>query len=169
MIEAYKSEVLPLWGNGRRFNPIGVNNNKCIFRIFRFCFPFATKHPIIMPRKSKRQREFEEKKQTIYQASDELGQPYEEDRLFAILCVCGYPAAKAYRLAYPHSQASVSSSAVLASRRLKEPAVQEILNAIGGSYWCGLIYLKDGIIKERWRRWPSYCPPRKDRIEPDEK
>lgn len=122
-----------------------------------------------MPRKSKRQREFEEKKQTIYQASDELGQPYEEDRLFAILCVCGYPAAKAYRLAYPHSQASVSSSAVLASRRLKEPAVQEILNAIGGSYWWGLIYLKDGIIKERRRRWPSYCPPRKDRIEPDEK
>ena len=45
MIEAYKSEVLPLWGNGRRFNPYGVNNNKCIFRIFRSCFPFATKTP----------------------------------------------------------------------------------------------------------------------------
>lgn len=121
-----------------------------------------------MPRKSKKQLEFEEYKETIYQASNECGQPYEEDRLFAVLMVCGYPAAKAYRIAYPHSQASVASSAVLASRRLKEPAVQRVLNGIGYSYWHGHIYLKDGKIMERRRRWPKYLNPRKDRIEPDE-
>lgn len=130
-----------------------------------------------MGRKSKKQLEeeayFEANKETIYQASRNPYGPfgnrnlkYEEDKLFAILVLVGYPAAKAYRLAYPQSKATLQSSAALASRKLHEPEVQGVLNKICGSYWSGCLYLNDGVCKEKNRKWPKWLSKRKNKIEP---
>lgn len=131
-----------------------------------------------MGRKSKRQLEeeayFEANKETIYQVSRNPYGPcgnrnwkYEEDKLFAILVLVGYPAAKAYRLAYPQSKATLQSSAALASRKLHDPAIQEILRTICDSYWENCLYLNDGVCQEKSRKRPKWMLPRCNKITPD--
>lgn len=119
-----------------------------------------------MPRKSKEEVFFEAHKQTIYEAAKGRDKDYLEDRLFAVLLVCGYPAAQAYRLAYPQSNASLQSSAALACRRVKEPYIQEILSRISNSYWDGFIMLNDRVCVEKSRRRPAYRGKRKNKIDP---
>lgn len=89
-----------------------------------------------------------------------------EDRLFCVLLLCGYPAAAAYRAAYPTS-ASVASSAVLASRKLHEPLIQELLALINDCYWDGSIILKTDCYKGKAKRWPKWMPPKKKNLDPN--
>lgn len=127
-----------------------------------------------MARKSKRQIEeeeaFEKHKSTIYQAAKDKdwAVDFEEDRLFAVLCVCGYPAAEAYRIAYPNSRASVSSSAVLASRRLREPGVQSLIACIIRDFENGYLTINTTCNKGKGRRSrrPRWMPPAKKSFDP---
>lgn len=133
-----------------------------------------------MARKSKRQIEeeanFEAHKQTIYAAARStygfhdrrvMGRVlYEEDMLFAVLVLCGYPHSRAYRAAYPQSRATLQSSAALASRKLREPGIQRILKEICDTYWDGLLYLNDGVCQEQSRKRPKWMPPRRNKITP---
>lgn len=127
-----------------------------------------------MARKSKRQieeeEEFENHKATIYQAAkgNTWSVDFEEDRLFAVLCVCGYPAAEAYRIAYPDSRASVTSSAVLASRRLREPSVQQLIINLIKSFENGFLTINTACNKEKGRRSkrPRWLPPAKKSFDP---
>lgn len=121
-----------------------------------------------MPRKSKAELDFEVHKQTIYQAANSYySPPYEEDKLFAILVLCGYPGATAYRLAYPQSTATNQSAAALASRRLREPYMQQILNRVAQSYWSGYICLNDKHCSDKRRRYPAWNGKRKNKIDPN--
>lgn len=133
-----------------------------------------------MARKSKRQIEeeanFESHKRTIYSAARDtygfhdrrvMGRVlYEEDMLFAVLVLCGYPHSRAYRAAYPQSKATLQSSAALASRRLREPHIQRILKAVGDKYWDGLLFLCDEACQEAYRKRPKWKPPRRNKITP---
>lgn len=122
-----------------------------------------------MGRKSKRQieaeEEFEKNKFTIYQAAkgDYRSADYEEDRVFAVLAVCGYPAAAAYRIAYADSRASAASSAVLASRRLREDGVQQLISNLIEMFEHGFLTINTSCRKGKRRRsWGSwYKPPKK--------
>lgn len=119
-----------------------------------------------MPRKSKEQQYFESHKQTIYQRlNDGLHSPdyYEEDKLFVVLLLAGYSAAAAYRIAYP-SKATMQSSAVLASRRIREPQIQKLLSNVLDSADDGLLYLCKKGFKGK-RRWPSWKGKRVDNID----
>ena len=49
-----------------------------------------------------------------------------EDKLFGCLLFCGYPANRAYQIAYP-TKADANSSAAMASRRKDSWAVQSVL------------------------------------------
>lgn len=121
-----------------------------------------------MRRKSKRQKEEEEEEdfQTIYQAmNDVFPRMFMEDKMFAVLVACGFPSALAFRLANPSSTASGSSSAVLASRKLAEPKVQQFIQMIMDCYWNGLLVLNTQCLKHPRRRceWES---PKEKRLIP---
>ena len=49
-----------------------------------------------------------------------------EERLFACLLVCGYPANRAYQIAYP-TKADANSAAAMASRKVNSWAIQQVL------------------------------------------
>lgn len=116
-----------------------------------------------MGRKKKIVKEFEANRTYINQCA-----PYfasEEEKLFACLLVCGYSSAHAYRISHPESKASVSSSAVLGSRLLREGGVQTTLRLIIEAYWDGFLSLKEDMYRERRKR-RSWEPPKKKRITP---
>lgn len=72
--------------------------------------------------------------------------------LFAILIVCGFSASDAYRCVYP-TLASNSSVASLASRKIREEKVQELLFGIRKHYWQGDLRLRDDFpckIRQSW-------------------
>ncbi len=125
-----------------------------------------------MARKSKKQVEddelFEKYKATIYQAAkdDYFSVSYEEDRLFAILSICGYPAATAYRIAYPKSKASQASSAVLASRRLQEPEVQQFILSMINKFYDGYLTINTACYKGKQYRRPAWKNPAKKNFDP---
>lgn len=103
---------------------------------------------------------------TIYEAaSDIVGEICQEDRLFAALIVSGFPANRAYLLAYD-SNATTNSASSLACRKLQDEGVQRILNRIGRSYWGGDIRLNDRHCREKRKRWPSYLGRRQNKLEP---
>lgn len=116
-----------------------------------------------MPRKSKKEIEFEERKVTLYEAAAPTrDKPFAEDRLFCVLIVAGYTGAAAYKIAYS-DRATVSSAAALASRKLREPEIQRILNDISRPYWDGLLCLNDKHFTEKRRSW---LPKKKKNITP---
>lgn len=125
-----------------------------------------------MSRKTKRQIEeealFEKNKSTIYQAAkeDRFSLTYEEDRLFAVLTICGYPAAAAYRIAYPMSKASRSSSAVLASRKLQEPDVQQFIRSMLNKFYDGFLTINTACYKGVQYRRPIWKNPPKKKFYP---
>ena len=125
-----------------------------------------------MARKSKKQIEeeakFERYKATIYEASDEemWTVNFEEDRLFAILLICGYPASKAYKAAYPMSNANQASCAVLASRRIREPEVQQLIGSMMRKFEDGYLTISTKCYKSKPYRRPRWLPPAKKKFEP---
>lgn len=69
-----------------------------------------------------------------------------EDKLFACLLVCGYPANKAYQIAYP-TKADANSAAALASRKVNSWAVQVVLKHYARLYDTGAVAFPHHIIK----------------------
>ncbi|WP_336536615.1 hypothetical protein [Bacteroides acidifaciens] len=119
-----------------------------------------------MPRKSKEEKYFEAHKQTIYECLNDYSDSnrfFEEDKLFVVLLLAGYSAAAAYRIAYP-SKATMQSSAVLASRRIREPQIQMLLNRVMDSADSGLLYVSQKGFKGK-RRWPSWMGKRVKNID----
>lgn len=119
-----------------------------------------------MPRKSKQQKEFEINKQTIYECLNsglDSSRYFAEDKLFVTLLLAGYPAAAAYRIAYP-SNATMQSSAVLASRRIREPQIQTLLGRVLDSAECGYLYISKKGFKSK-RRWPSWMGKKVNNID----
>lgn len=111
-----------------------------------------------MGRKSKEEINFELRKQTIYQAISDghySSKLYEEDKLFVVLLMAGYSAAMAYRCAYRASTASMQSSAVLASRKIREPVIQSLLARVIDCANSGLLYVSQKGFKgkPRWTKW----------------
>ena len=49
-----------------------------------------------------------------------------EDKAFACLLCCGYPASQAYQIAYP-TKADANSTAAMASRKVNSWAIQQVL------------------------------------------
>ena len=119
-----------------------------------------------MPRKSNKELYFETHKSTIYDAAKGRTSDVMEDKVFAMLLLCGVPASRAYRIAYPQSKATLQSSAALASRRVREPHIQDILSRISNHYWDGLLTLNDDVCTEKTRRRRVYMGKRKDRLDP---
>lgn len=113
--------------------------------------------------------DIEPSKFTLYQLATECYQRSDsisaEDRLFVILNLAGYSGAAAYRAAYP-TTASAASSAVLASRKLNEPHIQNLLANINENYWSGSVILKTDCFKGKSRRWPKWMPAKKKKLEP---
>ena len=110
-----------------------------------------------MPRKSKEEQYFEAHKQTIYECLNDYSDSpkfFEEDKLFVVLLLAGYSGAAAYRVAY-NTKASNASSAVLASRRVREPQIQMLLGRVLDMADNGLLYVSKKGFKGR-RRWPSW-------------
>ena len=122
-----------------------------------------------MGRKSKSELYFDRHKQTLYSAVQSCVRPgfYEEDKLFCILILSGYPATRAYSIAYPQSKASQSSMAALASRRLQENNIQLLLANVADAYWRGLICLKDKPLPKYRKGWPSYMGRKNNKIDPN--
>ena len=56
-----------------------------------------------------------------------------EGRLFACLLVCGYPANRAYQIAYP-TKADANSAAAMASRKVASWEIQAILRCFKRMY-----------------------------------
>ncbi len=125
-----------------------------------------------MGRKSKYQIEeealFEKHKATIYEAANEdmRSVSYEEDRLFAILLLCGYPASRAYKAAYPMSNATQASCAVLASRRIREPEVQPLIRSMLHKFEDGYLTINKKCYKSKPSRRPRWLPPAKKKFDP---
>lgn len=67
-----------------------------------------------------------EKKKEYYARYPFSEQITMEGRLFACLLVCGYPANRAYQIAYP-TKADANSAAALASRKVASWEIQAIL------------------------------------------
>lgn len=70
----------------------------------------------------------------------------QEDKLFACLLVCGYPANRAYQIAYP-TKADANSAAALASRKVASWSVQSILRYFKRMYANGSVAFPDHLIK----------------------
>ena len=69
-----------------------------------------------------------------------------EKRLFACLLVCGYPANRAYQIAYP-TKADANSAAALASRMVGSWEIQAILRNFKRMYDNGSVAFPDHLIK----------------------
>lgn len=74
--------------------------------------------------------------------------------MFVALILSGYSAAMAYRLSYKTS-ATMQSSAVLASRRVREPQIQTLLDRVIDCADSGLLYISRKGFKGR-RRWAAW-------------
>ena len=74
--------------------------------------------------------------------------------MFVALMLSGFSAAMAYRLSYKTS-ATMQSSAVLASRRVREPQIQKLLDRVIDCADGGLLYIsrKGFKGKRRWEAW----------------
>ncbi len=106
-----------------------------------------------MGRKSKQEIYFESHKMTIYECLNSYSDShkfFEEDKMFVALMLSGFSAAMAYRLSYKTS-ATMQSSAVLASRRVREPQIQTLLDCADS----GLLYISRKGFKGK-RRWESW-------------
>lgn len=108
---------------------------------------------------------------TLYQIvsdyADISGELSPEDVLFCMMMLCGYAGAAAYRASY-HTTASVASSACLASRKIREPYIQDLLGRINENYWLGQIVLKTDCYKGKSKQWPKWMPPKKKNLCPNE-
>lgn len=108
---------------------------------------------------------------TLYQLASDYYQSSRflspEDRMFCVLLLAGYPQAAAYRACYP-TTASVASSAVLASRKIREPQIQDLLDLINKDYWAGEIVLNTSAYKGRAKRWPRWMPAKKNNLDPND-
>lgn len=69
-----------------------------------------------------------------------------EERLFACLLICGYPANRAYQIAYP-TKADANSAAALASRKVGSWEIQAILRYFKRMYDNGSVAFPDHLIK----------------------
>lgn len=69
-----------------------------------------------------------------------------EGRLFTCLLVCGYPANRAYQIAYP-TKADANSAAALASRKVASWEVQAILRNFKRLYDADAVAFPDHLIK----------------------
>ena len=69
-----------------------------------------------------------------------------EGRLFACLLVCGYPANRAYQIAYP-TKADANSAAALASRKIGSYEIQAVLRYYKRMYDNGSVAFPDHLIK----------------------
>ena len=67
-------------------------------------------------------------------------------RLFACLLVCGYPANRAYQIAYP-TKADANSAAALASRKVGSWEVQAVLRNFKRLYDNGSVAFPAHLIK----------------------
>lgn len=110
-----------------------------------------------MGRKSKQEIYFESHKMTIYECLNSYSDShkyFEEDKMFVALMLSGFSAAMAYRLSYKTS-ATMQSSAVLASRRVREPQIQTLLDRVIDCADSGLLYIsrKGFKGKRRWEAW----------------
>lgn len=110
-----------------------------------------------MARKSKEEIYFDLHKMTILEclnSNTDSHRFYEEDKIFVTLILSGFSAAMAYRLSYKTS-ATMQSSAVLASRRIREPQIQILLDRVINCADNGLLYIsKKGFKgKRRWAKW----------------
>ncbi len=69
-----------------------------------------------------------------------------EERLFACLLICGYPANRAYQISHP-TKADANSAAALASRKVASWQVQTILRDFKRLYDNGSVAFPDHLIK----------------------
>lgn len=69
-----------------------------------------------------------------------------EGRLFACLLVCGYPANRAYQIAYP-TKADANSAAAMASRKVGSWEIQAVLRNFKRMYDNGSVAFPDHLIK----------------------
>ncbi len=116
-----------------------------------------------MPRKSKEEIYFEIHKQTIHEClSGQGSQFYQEDKTFVCLLLCGYSASAAYRIAYSSSNATNSSAAVMASRRIREPHIQTLLKRVIDVAEDGMLYLSKKGFKSKMRRQSWRGKPKKN-------
>ena len=69
-----------------------------------------------------------------------------EDKVFACLLVCGYPANRAYQIAYP-TKAHINSAAALASRKVGSWEIQAVLRNFKRMYDNGSVAFPDHLIK----------------------
>ena len=69
-----------------------------------------------------------------------------EGRLFACLLVCGYPANRAYQIAYP-TKADANSAAAMASRKVNSWEIQAILRNFKRMHDNGSVAFPDNLIK----------------------
>lgn len=116
-------------------------------------------------KKEEPEKAYKDERTTIYASSKIPWKTFEENRLFAILVMCGYPASKAYRIAFD-TKASANSSASLACRKLQDKEVQFILSMISHSYWGGSIRLNDKYCKEGRKSWGPYLGRKERRLKP---
>lgn len=120
-----------------------------------------------MVRKSKEEKYFEVHKQTISEClNDGLHglDVYEEDKIFVLLLIAGFSAAYAYRTAYDTS-ATNASSAVLASRRVREPQIQRLLSRVFDCAESGLLYISQKAYKGKKRKWPAWMGKKVNNID----
>ena len=69
-----------------------------------------------------------------------------EGRLFACLLVCGYPANRAYQIAYP-TKADANSAAAMASRKVNSWEIQAILRNFKRMHDADAVAFPDHLIK----------------------
>ena len=69
-----------------------------------------------------------------------------EGRLFACLLVCGYPANRAYQIAYP-TKADANSAAALASRKLGSWEIQAVLKNFKRLYDTDAVAFPEHLLK----------------------
>ena len=69
-----------------------------------------------------------------------------EGRVFACLLVCGYPANRAYQIAYP-TKADANSAAAMASRKVNTWEIQAILRNFKRLHDADAVAFPDHLIK----------------------
>lgn len=120
-----------------------------------------------MARKNKEEKYFEVHKQTISECLNDGLYGYEifeEDKIFVLLLIAGFSAAYAYRTAYDTS-ATNASSAVLASRRVREPQIQRLLSRVFDCAESGLLYISQKAYKGKKRKWPAWMGKKVNNID----
>ena len=70
----------------------------------------------------------------------------QEDKVFACLLICGYPANRAYQIAYP-TKADANSAAALASRKVGSWEIQSVLRNFKRMYDNGSVAFPEHLIK----------------------